>query len=156
MIKLGGREILRGPGCAAIEGNIASAIVAVDHALIVIGIDPKIVIVAMRRPDGLKFLTRVGRFQKRYVHDVDGVFLFRVGIDSREIERALQGAPVLAHERPGRARIVGSEDAAVVRFHHGVNAIGIGAGDGHADLADDALRQAGVARNLRPGVAAIR
>src|ERR1051326_4582067 len=48
MIKLSGWKILGGPGRAPIHRNVSPAIVAIDHALGIIGIDQEIMIVAMR------------------------------------------------------------------------------------------------------------
>ena len=72
--------------------------------------------------------------------DVDGVFGLRVGVDARVVKGALADVAVLVDQLPGGAGVVGDEQAAVFGFDHGVDAVGIGAGDRHADLADDALR----------------
>ena len=44
VIELRGRILLAGPGLAAVDGDVAAAVVAVDHALRIVGGDPQIVI----------------------------------------------------------------------------------------------------------------
>ena len=50
-IKLRGRLVLLGPTPAAVEGNIRAAVVALDHAVRIVGRDPQIVVVAVRHGD---------------------------------------------------------------------------------------------------------
>ncbi len=60
----------------------------------------------------------------------------------------------VAHPLPPLAAVIGAEEAAVLRLDNCPDAIAPrGAGD--ADLAEDARRQAGLARQFRPGIAAI-
>src|SRR5205814_1659694 len=78
----------------------------------------------------------------------------RIGDDVRVVERALTDISSRIHQLPRRAGIVGAEEAAVFVLDQRVDAVRVGARDGDADLADHALRQAWVARDLAPGVAA--
>ena len=49
MIELRGREIFVRPRLSGIDGNVSAAVIAFDHAFVIGGIDPQIVIVAVRR-----------------------------------------------------------------------------------------------------------
>ncbi len=155
VIELGGGVLLAGPGLAAVDGDVAAAIVAFDHARGIGGVDPEIVIVAVRSAESAVGLAAVGRFVEAGVEDVHRVLGLGVGIDARVVEGALAQAAIFAGELPGGAGVIGDEDAAVLVFHDGVDAIGIAAGDGDADLSDDAGGHAGIAGDLGPVVAAV-
>ena len=51
MIQLSGDIILLCPSLPSIDGDIATAVVGVDHPLRIIRIDPEIMVVAMRHSD---------------------------------------------------------------------------------------------------------
>ncbi len=72
----------------------------------------------------------------------------------RVIPGALAEAVVVGEDVPGFAAVVGAEDAALLGFDDGPDAIGIGAGDGDADAAENGFGQA-VAFEFLPGGAAI-
>src|SRR5207237_5610813 len=73
----------------------------------------------------------------------------------RVVEGALPDVSAGVHQLPCRARVVRAEEAAVLVLDERVDATRIRAGDRDADLADDALRQAGIARDLAPRLAAV-
>ena len=54
-----------------------------------------------------------------------------------------------------RAAVVGAEDAALGGFHQGPHALRIGRRNGDADAPEHAVGQAGRARDIGPGVAAV-
>ncbi len=89
MVELRGRIILIGPGLAAVHGDVGAPVVALDHALRVVGRDPHVVVVAVGRPDGGPGLAGVGRLVEADVEDVDGVLGLRVGVDAGVVEGAL-------------------------------------------------------------------
>jgi hypothetical protein len=84
-----------------------------------------------------------------------GVFHLRVGVNARVIERALPDVAILAHARPGRARVVGGKRAAVFGFDLRIDAVRVDAGDDDADLAEYAFRHPRIARKLGPVIAAV-
>ena len=75
-------------------------------------------------------------------------FDLRVGVDARVVEGALPQPPIVVDQLPGRARIVGQEDAAVGGLDDRVDAVRVGARDRDADLSPDRLRKPGVPRQL--------
>lgn len=77
------------PGTAAVEGDICAAVVRFDHAVGIVGGDPQAVIVAVRRADGLKAASAIGRPEEAYVEEINFVGVFRVGEDVGVIPGAL-------------------------------------------------------------------
>src|SRR5690349_22440508 len=71
------------------------------------------------------------------------------------IPGALAKDVLIVDAGPIPAGVVGAEDAAVGSFHDGPDAFRIGRGDGDADASQNAARQAGAARDVGPGVAAV-
>src|SRR6185436_8978640 len=52
-VDLRGRlAVLRRPGAAAVDRDVHAAVVRLDHAQGIAGVDPQVVIVAVRRADG--------------------------------------------------------------------------------------------------------
>src|ERR1035437_3231469 len=155
VVKLRGRVFLAGPRLAAVERDIGAAVIALHHAQRVGRVDPQVVIVPVRRGHGAVSLAAVGGAEEPGIEHVHGVLHLRVGVDARIVEGALPQTAVFAEQFPCRARVVGNKDAAIFVFHDGVYTVPVGAGHRHADLADDALRHAGAARDLGPVVAAV-
>ncbi len=88
------------------------------------------------------------------VQDIDGLGAFGIGMDMRVIPRALAEIALVVGAAPRVAAVFGSEDAAGVGFDDRPYAVMIG-GHCDADLADHAFREAVVAGDLLPRVAAI-
>ena len=62
MIKLRGRLIiLRGPILAAVDGNRRAAVVAVDQAIGIVGIDPQAMVVAVGSVEAFEGLAAIVR-----------------------------------------------------------------------------------------------
>ena len=109
----------------------------------------------MRNRDRLPRLTGVGGLVDVDVQDPHRVFHLRVGVDARVIEGPLAQIAAFAHLLPCRAGVVGQEEAAVVRFDLGIDAIGVGARHRKTDLAEHRLGQSRRPRNLGPVIAAV-
>ena len=118
------------------------------------GINPQAVIVAVGRTHEVEGLAGVDGAIDSSVQDVEGVGIFRVSEDVMEIPGALGEAVVAVDEMPGVTAVVAAVNASLRGFDDGVNPVAIRAGDGHADAAEDAFRQA-VAFETLPGVAAV-
>src|SRR5207247_6709240 len=137
-------------------GDRAGAVVAEDDVLRVARIDPEVVMVAVRALADLRERpAAVCRSERARVQRVDDVPVVRIGEDVRVVESALTDIAARVHQLPRRARICGGEEAPVLGLDQRVHTVRVGARDGDADLADHALRQARVARDLAPGVAAV-
>ena len=154
-VQLRRRVPLVGPRGAAIHAHGASAVVADDHALRVRRIDPEIMEVRVGPHDEGVARAAVRRAHHHEVHDVDEVAIAGIGDDAVEVERPLPEIAAGVGERPGRAGVVGPVQSAGLRFDHGIEPPRVRPGDGDADLAKHARRQAGCARDLGPRVAAV-
>ena len=155
MVELGGRLVVLGrPGLAAVQRHARAAVVGVDQPLGLVGVDPQGVVVAMGGRNEVEALAAVGGAQHAGVERIDGVDRLGVGVDLGEVPGPLADAAVLAHPHPVATRVVGAVQAAVFRLDHGVDAVGVGLGDGHVDAAEDPCRQA-LALQFAPGEAAV-
>lgn len=68
------------PRHARIKGNIGTAVVALDHAVVAVGVNPQVVVVAVWSVDLVKGGTGVGGFPKRQVVDVHGIWVNGIGM----------------------------------------------------------------------------
>src|SRR5580693_4879158 len=115
-----------------------------------------IIVAAGRGFDGFEALAAVGGAIRRRVHHVDDVWVARIRGDAAEIPAALPPATIRRRAAPILARIVGAIYAAVMRVHHGINAIAVlSRRDGDADAAETFAGKS-VASNLIPSDAGIR
>ena len=107
MIELRGRLIVfLSPVRAAIEGNRGAAVVSLNHAPGVSGIDPKPVVVAMRNFDFVKRVAAIGGAMEVYIENVDGVGVFGIGNHVHVIPSALGEAVIGIDELPGGPAII--------------------------------------------------
>ncbi len=156
VVHLGGRLVVEGrPGEAAVEGDGAAAVVAQDHALRVGGVDPEVVVVAVGRGDLMEGGAAVDGAPHFDVQAPDGIRVLRVGREVGVVPGALAEVAVLVEALPGLAAVVGAEDAPLLVLDQGPNAVGLGGGDGDADLALDPLGHAGLVGKVGPGFAAV-
>jgi hypothetical protein len=147
--------VLAGPGPAAVGADVHAAVVGLDHALRVGGVDPEIVVVAVRRADGGEGLAAVLGAVEADVDDVDRLLVPGIGIDAGVVPGALAQLPVLVGLLPGLAAIARAEDAAVLGLDVGVDVLRVARRDRDSHNPHRALGQAGVPGQLGPGVAAV-
>ena len=155
-IELRGRLVLLAPGLSTVEGDIGAAIIGVDHPQRIVRRNPEVVVVAVGDLDGRVGPSTIDRFVEGDIENIDGVGADRVGVDVRVVPGTLTQIPALIDAGPRRSGIVGTKDAAVVRFDEGPDPVGIGRRNGDPDLAEKTLRQPGPAGDVGPGIAAIR
>ena len=99
----------------ALEIEPVGAAVVRDHEVVgSVGIDPQVVVVAMRARQGLPPLAAVNRPQRRRAQDVDRVFAFRVDEQLDVVPRALDEAGFVRDLAPGLSGVVRDVQAAVV------------------------------------------
>src|SRR4051812_19873018 len=108
--------VLCSPGLSAIDADRGAAIVAVDQAIGVSGIDPESVMIAMRRGQKFEALAAIARPKGSRVQNVNRIGRFRVSENVREVPGALAIALIVVDARPAIASVVGPVDAAVFRF----------------------------------------
>src|SRR5271163_864003 len=95
----------------------------------------------MRRANKTEAVATIGRAIDGCVQHIDRINIFRIGKNVVEIPGALRIAMISCKKLPGIASVVATVDAAFLRFDDGVNAIAVGARNGHANAAKDAGRK---------------
>ncbi len=147
----------RRPRSACVERYVGAAVVALDHAARIVGVDPQIVVVAMTGGDLAEAGAAVGRLPHLQIGDVDGVGMAGVGEDVGVVPGPVHQVAIGRDLGPARAEVVGAVEAGLVAlgFDQRPDAAGAGGRNGDADLAQQALRQAWIARNLLPAIAAV-
>ena len=131
---------LRRPAFTAVITDVGAAIVRLDHAQRVLGVDPQVVVVTMGGRDGGECLAPVLRLVKTHVEHVDHVLVGRVGVDPRVVPGTLAQLAFLVDPDPGLAGVAGAKHAALGRFHDRVKVVRPGRGDRYAG---DAQRRLG-------------
>src|SRR4029077_7646517 len=147
--------VLGRPGPAAVVGDGGAAVVRFDHPQRVVGIDPEVVVVAVRDADAGEALAAVLGVEEEDVGGVDPVVVLGVGIDVAVVPGALAELAVVAGLGPGLPRVARAEEPPLRRLDDGVEVVRIGGGDGDAVDADRPLGESGVAGQLAPVVAAV-
>src|SRR5207249_3674936 len=146
--------VLPGPRGAAVIGDGRPAVVAVDHAGGIVGRYPEPVVVAVGRAQLRERPAAVHRAIGARVQHVDHVGILVIGVDVGVVPGALAQIAFVVRAPPRLAAVFRSEDAARVGLDDRPHAILIG-GHRDADLPNDALRHAIVARDLLPRIAAV-
>ncbi len=96
MIKLrGGLVVDAGPALRAVRGNRRAAVVSVDEALRIGGIDPQPMVVAVRHAQHVERLATIIRAVHARIQNVDGVCRLRVRENVRIIPSALPEAMIV-------------------------------------------------------------
>jgi len=104
---------LRRPGPSSIKGDVRATVVRLDLDQRILRVDPRVVVVPVRRLATLEVHPSVDRFVVPLVIDVDVVRVRRVGHNACVVERAVHDAALVAHHLPGLTEVVGSIQALV-------------------------------------------
>lgn len=88
----GGLVVVSTPVAATVEADAGAAVVGHDHALVVFGGYPHIVVVAVGGVVGFERGTAVGTFVVADIGDIDDVLVLGVGIDAGVVPSALAQA----------------------------------------------------------------
>src|SRR5260370_7022070 len=91
---------LRGPIFSAIQGDGCAAIVAVDHAIGIVGIDPQSVVIAVGSVETLEGFAAVVGTEQAGVGDVNLVRVLGVGPNVGERPGALAAPVIISDHRP--------------------------------------------------------
>ena len=157
-VELPGQLVVdRRPGFAAVERHAGAAVIALHHPLRVGGVDPQVVVVAMRRHDLSEAAAAVGGLPHAQVGHVDRVGMAGIGEHMRVVPGPVHQVAVRGHLHPARPVILRAVQPGLLPLglHQRPHPPGPHRRNGDADLAQHAVRQAGIARDLLPGVAAI-
>ena len=101
--------VYRGPSFAAVEANTGSAVVAFDHSTGVLGVDPQIMVIAMRGGHLLEILSAVDGLPSLIVEDPQGIAILRVSEDVLVIPGSSLDVLVVAHIFPVRSAVIGAK-----------------------------------------------
>src|SRR5205807_3821052 len=154
-----GLVVHSGPGGAAVERYGGAAVVPLDHAARILGIDPQDVAVPVGDADARERLAAVHRAPGAQVQDVHGILVRGIGGDGREVPRPHHEFLVRVDTLPARPRVVGAEDAAARvggrAFDAGPQPRRIGGRYGDPDAAQGPRREPPARRDIGPAVAAV-
>ena len=95
-----------GPGLATVEADVCASVVAFDHAVGVVRVDPEILVVAVRRWDGTERLAAIDGLPALQVQNPDRVGVARVGEDVHVIPGTPPQVAVVTDHLPGVAAVV--------------------------------------------------
>ena len=155
VIELPGRlVVLAAPGLPSVDRQRRAAVIAVDHAARIVGIDPQAVMIAVRRRQEIEGLAAVLRAEHPGVERVDRVGLPGIGEDVAEVPGALAEPLVAVDPRPGRAGVVAAVQPALGGLDRGVDPRRVGRRYRDADPAVDPGRQPAAGQPL-PGRATV-
>jgi hypothetical protein len=120
-VELGGRLIVVGtPVGAGVKTNLGTTVVRHDHTLIILRGDPHIVMITVRGIIGrLESMPTVRAFVITDIHDVDDIFILRIGKNARIIPGPLAQGATLIHQVPGLPTVIGAVDAPFFIFDDG-------------------------------------
>ena len=140
VVELRGRLVVHAaPALATVERHHAATVVALDHAVRVIRIDPEIVVVAVRDRHLHERLAAVVRSPRVDVQHPRRLGILGIRVDVVVVPGALAQVAVLAAALPVVAAVVGAEHRAVLRLDDREDASALRGRSGDADLAQDAL-----------------
>jgi hypothetical protein len=127
MIELGCRLILFSPGNPSVIGDIGSSVIAVDHSIRIMGIYPKVMIVAVRNPDRAESPASIQRPVKTGVENIHFIRILGIRIDPGIIPGSLAKTPLAVHPHPGLAAIIRTKNTPLFCLHNSPDPILLGA-----------------------------
>ena len=130
----GGLIGLRRPTPPFIERHIRPTIISLHHPFIVRGIDPEVVIIAVRCRDGFKRHATIDRLHHGSRQDIDRHFILRVGKNVRVVPATIANTRIVIDMLPGLTCVIGTENAAIDRLDHRPYPIRIGSRDTDAGI----------------------
>src|SRR5712692_4670196 len=137
----GGLVVLARPGFSAVHRDGGAAVVPVDHAPRVGGVDPQGVMVAVRHHQQGELLPAVGGAVGSGIEHIDRVGIRRVSDDVRVIPGALAEAVVVVDAAPFFAAIVGAVQTPLLGFDQRVDPVRVRRRNGNADTPQQPLGQ---------------
>src|SRR5262249_25001189 len=115
--------VLRGPVLATVHADGRDAVVAVDQAILVGGVDPQSMVIAVRRAQALEGLAAIDRAVQPGVGNIYSASVLRIGPHVREIPSALPEAMVGIDQGPMSATVVASIQPALFGLNQRINDI---------------------------------
>ena len=158
VVELRGRLVVdRRPRVAGGERHPGTAVVGADHAVGILRIDPEAVVVAVGCDELGELVATVDRLPRLHVEHEHRVGVGRMGDDVHVVPGPPRQLGLARGLDPRVAVIVAAVQAALTTFgfDHRPHPTPLGGRDGDADLAERAVGQTRVLREVRPGVAAV-
>ncbi len=154
LVELGGGLILLGgPRLSPIQRDIRPAIIGLDQEVRVVGVDPHVVIVAVRRRNPVEVGPGIcGLVEALLGVHIDHVALLRIPGHIGVIEGTLHQIVPVIHQLPGLPLVIRPVEPLLRRLglHQRPDAIGVGRRDAEVDLSDQALRHMFTGKNSSP------
>ena len=143
---------------APVIGDTGAAVVALDHAPRVLGVDPQVVVVAVWGGDAVEAATSVGRLHEREVQAVDRLGVPGVGHDVAVVPGATEQRLVRADPLPGVASVLRAVEAtaALGRLDQRPDAAAARGRCADPHAPEKRLGETGVPGDLVPALAAVR
>src|SRR5512136_248824 len=108
MIELGYGQRRGIPGFSAVQGNLDTAVVAVDHAPGISRVDPDVMVVAVLESlDLLDSVAAIDTPQHRHLREPDHIRVVGVDSDRGVVEGSLADAVAAVHEGPAVTPVIG-------------------------------------------------
>src|SRR5258708_38979099 len=95
-----GLVVLRGPILAAVDGNGCAAVIAVDDAIGIVGIDPETMMVAVGRIEAFECLATAVRTEQASVDDLDVIQIRGAGPNVCQVEGAHAATQIYVAQLP--------------------------------------------------------
>ena len=127
VIDLSGGKVQGSPCRSTVHGYSSAAIVAFNHPLGVVGRNPQVMVVAVRRTQRrIEFRPGAVRSVQARVQHVNAIPVFWIRENASVVKRSLSKLSLLVGAHPCIAAIVGAKHTARVGFDYSVDALRIG------------------------------
>ena len=146
----------RRPRVPVVEGHAGPAVVPLYQALRVRGVDPQVVVVAVRHRHLVEGAPSVGRLPALEVQDPHGLGVLGIAEYVAVVPRPLDELRIARYELPRLAQVVGPVETPVLGLDDRPNATFLRGGDGDAHATLDAPRKPLVPADALPRVPAVR
>ena len=125
MVELRSRlVVLWCPSRAAINSNRHAAIIRLNHAFGIGGVNPQSVVISVGDGQRVEDSSAIRGTKKAEIEQIDGILVLRICIDVILVPGSHpQG--IVVHHLPVRAPVVGAIQRVFLRFDHRVDTIGI-------------------------------
>src|SRR5215471_15261964 len=121
-----------------------------NDALGIVGIDPQVVVITVRRADLDKSISAIVRFKAAFVEHPHGLGVLWVGKDVLVVPGTLAQVRILAEPLPCVTTIVGAENRPILGLDDRPDPVRPRSRNGYANLANHARGQPWLVCNLGP------
>jgi hypothetical protein len=101
--------MISGPVVSTIIGYLCTSIIGYDHPLIIIWVNPKVMVIAMRGVFQFKSLATIFRDSIPDIHYIDDVFILSISRDPAVVPGSRPKGSISTSQLPGFSCIITSE-----------------------------------------------